>query len=114
MRRLICLCSPATLLALATGCSSLNDPAASIPSHPDQLTYPRLSYEPPDPKDHRVRLKSGPVAYLVPDRELPLVDIVVFIDSDILDDIFSPESSVAAAPLDMLQEGPPPASATSN
>ena len=29
------------------------------------------------PKDFRVPLRDGPVAYLVPDRELPLVNIVI-------------------------------------
>lgn len=52
--------------------------SASIPARPEQLTFPALSYEPPDPKEYRVALKSGPVAYVVPDRELPLVNIVVY------------------------------------
>jgi zinc protease len=48
-----------------------------IPARPEQLKYPPLVYEPPDPREFRVPLQSGPVAYVVPDRELPLVNIVV-------------------------------------
>jgi predicted Zn-dependent peptidase len=38
-----------------------------------------LVYEPPAPEKFRVQLKNGPVAYVVPDRELPLVNIVVYV-----------------------------------
>ena len=51
--------------------------AATIPDRPEKLAFPPLRYAPPRPADYRVELKSGPVAYLVPDRELPLVNIVV-------------------------------------
>ncbi|HYG36565.1 MAG TPA: pitrilysin family protein [Clostridia bacterium] len=51
----------------------------SIPQRPEKLTYPPLVYEPPAPQEYRVQLKSGPVAYVVPDRELPLVNIVVYV-----------------------------------
>ncbi len=64
---------------LFTGVSSpsvLAQPA--IPSRPEKLTYPPLVYEPPGPETFRTPLKSGPVAYVVPDRELPLVNIVVY------------------------------------
>src|SRR5690348_2626681 len=46
-----------------------------IADRPEKLKFPPLNYEPPNPKDYRVQLKSGPVAYVVPDRELPLVNI---------------------------------------
>lgn len=49
-----------------------------IPDRPEKLSFPPLTYEPPDPKTFRVALKAGPVAYVVPDRELPLVNIVVY------------------------------------
>src|SRR5437588_6633729 len=52
--------------------------AASIPDRPEKLTYPPLVYEPPAPEQFRLALKSGPVAYVAPDRELPLVNIVVY------------------------------------
>jgi predicted Zn-dependent peptidase len=50
---------------------------AAIPTRPEKLTFPPLVYEPPAPSDYRVKLASGPVAYVVPDRELPLVNLVV-------------------------------------
>ncbi len=53
--------------------------AQSIPDRPEKLNYPPLNYEPPAPQSFRVQLKSGPVAYVVPDRELPLVNIVVYV-----------------------------------
>jgi zinc protease len=49
----------------------------TIPARPEKLTFPPLVYEPPAPAEFRVKLASGPVAYVVPDRELPLVNIVV-------------------------------------
>jgi zinc protease len=52
---------------------------AGIPERPERLTYPPLTYEPPAPDQFRVALKSGPVAYVVPDRELPLANIVVLV-----------------------------------
>jgi predicted Zn-dependent peptidase len=57
-----------------------NAPAqAAIPARPEKLEFPPLTYDPPVPADYRVQLKSGPVAYVVPDRELPLVNIVVYV-----------------------------------
>lgn len=50
-----------------------------IPERPEKLSFPPLEYEPPDPKDYRVALKNGPIAYVVPDRELPLVNIVIYV-----------------------------------
>jgi zinc protease len=50
---------------------------SAIPARPEKLTYPPLVYEPPAPESFRVPLKSGPIAYVVPDHELPLVNIVV-------------------------------------
>ena len=50
-----------------------------IPDRPEKLKFPPLKYEAPNPKDYRVELKSGPVAYVVPDRELPLVNIVIYV-----------------------------------
>ena len=51
----------------------------SIPDRPEKLSFPTLAYEPPAPEKYRVQLKSGPVAYVVPDRELPLVNLVVYV-----------------------------------
>lgn len=51
--------------------------AAEIPDRPEKLSFPPLTYEPPDPVRYRVPLKSGPVAYVVPDRTLPLVTLSI-------------------------------------
>ena len=60
----------------AADSSTLN---AEIPNRPEKLKFPPLQYDPPNPRDYRVELKSGPIAYVVPDRELPLVNIVVYV-----------------------------------
>ncbi|MDB6025182.1 MAG: hypothetical protein JWM68_1405 [Verrucomicrobiales bacterium] len=52
---------------------------AEIPNRPEKLKFPPLQYDPPNPRDYRVQLKSGPIAYVVPDRELPLVNISVYV-----------------------------------
>ncbi|MDO8349267.1 MAG: pitrilysin family protein [Planctomycetota bacterium] len=54
-------------------------PAAGIPDRPEKLTFPPLAYEPPDPTQSRIELRSGPVAYVLEDRELPLVNLTVLI-----------------------------------
>ena len=51
--------------------------AADIPDRPEKLKFPSLTFTPPNPADYRVQLKAGPVAYVVPDRELPLVSIAI-------------------------------------
>ena len=51
--------------------------AADIPDRPEKLKFPELKYEPPVGADYRVKLKSGPVVYLVPSTELPLVSISI-------------------------------------
>jgi len=60
-------------------CSESTARADIIPDRPEKLSFPPLVYEPPNPADYRVALKAGPVAYVVPDRELPLVNIVVYV-----------------------------------
>ncbi len=66
-------------LVLAVSLSGFRALAADIPDRPEKLTFPPLKYEPPNPADYRVALKSGPVAYVVPDRELPLVTIHILV-----------------------------------
>ena len=77
-------CSAVVVCFLAAGCASRPTSAdagqaAAIANRPEKLTYPALTYEPPDPAKFRVALKSGPVAYVVPDRELPLVNIALLV-----------------------------------
>lgn len=52
--------------------------AESIPNRPEKLKFPPLIYDPPAPEKYRVPLKTGPVAYVVPDHELPIVNIIVY------------------------------------
>jgi predicted Zn-dependent peptidase len=69
----------AALLFLAGPGPALVSAQVAIPDRPEKLSYPPLVYEPPAPEKFRVVLKSGPVAYVVPDRELPLVNIAVYV-----------------------------------
>jgi predicted Zn-dependent peptidase len=69
--RIFCV---ALFLLLASSARS-----ASIPDRPEKLTFPPLTYEPPVADKFRAPLRTGPVAYVVPDRELPLVNIVVYV-----------------------------------
>lgn len=70
----------AALEAQATPKAKAGTPSKSaIPSRPEKLSFPPLAYEPPAPADYRVKLASGPVAYVVPDKELPLVNLVVYV-----------------------------------
>lgn len=50
-----------------------------IPDRPEKLTFPPLQYEPPKPGDYRVPLQAGPMAIVVPDRELPLVNVTLYV-----------------------------------
>lgn len=52
-------------------------PADSIPDRPEKLVFPPLEFTPPKAAQYRVPLKSGPVAYVATDRELPLVTISI-------------------------------------
>jgi hypothetical protein len=51
--------------------------AAGIVARPEQLKFPSLTFTPPRADEYRVKLGNGMVAYLVPDRELPMVTINV-------------------------------------
>src|SRR5579864_9492290 len=73
---LISLAAPSWAAGVATEPASIS---AAIPARPEALKFPPLNYEPPLPEKYRVVLKSGPVAYIAPDRELPLVNIVVLV-----------------------------------
>lgn len=68
----------------------------AIPERPEKLAFPPLVYEPPAPEQFRVQLKAGPVAYVVPDRELPLVNVVVLVRTG---DYLDPEDKAGLANL---------------
>lgn len=74
MRR---LASSLVVACLAVGFSRAF--AAEIPDRPEKLAFPPLAYEPPNPAEFRIALKSGPVAYVVEDHELPLVNISILL-----------------------------------
>jgi zinc protease len=79
---------------LWTGTVGASTPA--IPDRPEKLKFPPLDYEPPDPKAFRVQLKNGPVAYVASDKELPLVNIGIYIRGG---DYVEPEGSEGLAEL---------------
>ncbi len=51
--------------------------AQPIPAHPDELRYDLLDFTAPTSADHRHELSNGVVAFVVEDRELPLVSLSV-------------------------------------
>jgi zinc protease len=67
----------ARLALAALAVLSMPARAADLPARPDQLKYPALNYAAPKAADYRVTLPGGMVAYLVPDRDLPLVTVHV-------------------------------------
>lgn len=77
MRPLLAACGLA-LLGF-TSFAKENPATPTIPDRPEKLTFPPLDYQPPDPVQFRVQLKSGPVAYVVPDRERPLINISILV-----------------------------------
>ncbi|PWU17864.1 MAG: hypothetical protein C5B50_10425 [Verrucomicrobia bacterium] len=76
------VCSPGVwslVFGVCTLCSSVvNCLAQEIPSRPEKLQFPPLVYEAPSPQNYRVPLTSGPIAYIAPDHELPLVTIAIY------------------------------------
>jgi zinc protease len=72
----------ALALAIPAGVVSLPGRASAqgaIAARPDQLQFPALAYKPPSAADYRVKLGNGVIAYLVPDRTLPLVTVTVML-----------------------------------
>ena len=76
MKLRVCLSALLFLGLVVTGWAQSANP---IPERPEKLTFPPLVYEPPAPEQYRVALKAGPIAYVVSDKELPLVNIVVLV-----------------------------------
>jgi len=82
--------------AFVLGAASLALPAGEIPDRPEKLPVKPLVYEPPRAADYRTVLKSGPVAYVVEDRELPLVNISILVRTG---DYLDPDDKVGLAGL---------------
>jgi hypothetical protein len=53
--------------------------APAIPDRPEKLSFPPFEFMPPKAEQFRVALKSGPVAYVAEDRELPLVTLSILV-----------------------------------
>ncbi len=51
--------------------------SAQIPAHPRDLTYPTLTFDPPDAATYRKVLKNKVVTFMVEDHDLPLVSVTV-------------------------------------
>jgi zinc protease len=58
---------------------AFNAGTAEIPVRPEKLKFPKLQYDPPSGAKYRVQLKSGPVVFVVPNRELPLVSVSIMV-----------------------------------
>ncbi|MBT6449256.1 MAG: insulinase family protein, partial [Verrucomicrobiales bacterium] len=58
---------------------AFNAGTVEIPVRPEKLKFPKLQYEPPSGAKYRVQLKSGPVVFVVPNRELPLVSVSIMV-----------------------------------
>ncbi len=70
--------TPATLSRNATSArASTHASASSIPARPEGLVFPPLTYEPPRAADYRVEIPGGMVAYMVPERSIPLVTVQI-------------------------------------
>jgi zinc protease len=61
-------------LMLLSGAAAV---AGEIPPRPEQLTFPSLTFNVPDPASMRVKLANGVIAYVAEDRMLPLANVVV-------------------------------------
>ncbi len=79
MKQLFAKLCLALLLVAAPAHGQPKPAAGKIPDRPEKLKFPPLVYEPPNQTDFRVQLKGGPVAYIAADRELPLVNITLYV-----------------------------------
>ena len=52
--------------------------ASEIPDRPEELVFPELTYELPPVDELRFELAGGTPVYALPDRQLPLVQLVVY------------------------------------
>lgn len=77
MKNCIVLAAAALFVVALAGPAAVQAADGAIVAHPDQLQYRPLTYTPPRAAEHRIKLKNGVIAYLVPDRSLPLVTVNV-------------------------------------
>lgn len=79
-------------------------PRPAIPPHPDGLNFPPSSFAPPDPAGMRFELANGLPVYVVPDRGLPLVDVVLALPVGDRDEQ-PEEAGLASMTVTMLRRG---------
>ncbi len=58
--------------------------AAPIVDHPDKLTFEKLSYTPPKPGEYRHTLKSGAVAFVAENHEVPTFQLTIYVHAGTL------------------------------
>ncbi len=68
---------PALAASLAMVFGSVPVSAQPIPERPEHLKFPTSTFEPPPVAGLRFELRNGLPVYLVSDRDLPLVDVVL-------------------------------------
>ena len=78
--------------------------APQIPPRPEGLRFPPSSFAPPDPAGTRFELANGLPVYVVPDRSLPLVDVVLAVPVGDLDEQ-PEEAGLASMTAAMLRRG---------
>ena len=78
--------------------------APQIPPRPESLRFPPSSFAPPDPAGTRFELANGLPVYVVPDRSLPLVDVVLAVPVGDLDEQ-PEEAGLASMTAAMLRRG---------
>ena len=78
--------------------------APQIPPRPESLRFPPSSFAPPDPAGTRFELANGLPVYVVPDRSLPLVDVVLAVPVGDLDEQPA-EAGLASMTAAMLRRG---------
>lgn len=79
-------------------------PRPEIPPHPEGLRFPPSSFAPPDPAATRFELANGVPVYVVPDRSLPLVDVVLAFPVGDLDEQPA-EAGLASMTVAMMRRG---------
>ena len=79
-------------------------PHPAILSHPEALRFPPSSFAPPGPEGMRFELANGLPVYVVPDRSLPLVDVVLALPVGDLDEQ-PEEAGLASMTAAMLLRG---------
>ncbi len=78
--------------------------APQIPARPEGLRFEPSSFAPPDPAGMRFELANGLPVYVVPDRSLPLVDVVLALPVGDLDER-PEEAGLASMTAAMLRRG---------